>query len=54
MIVDEVQTGIGATGKYWAHEHWNLDTPPDIVSFAKKAVVCGFYLNKKMRAHYLY
>ncbi len=49
MIVDEVQTGIGATGKYWAHEHWNLDSPPDIVTFAKKAVVCGFYLNKKMR-----
>ena len=49
MIVDEVKTGIGATGKYWAHEHWNLDSPPDIVCFAKKAVVCGFYLSKKMR-----
>jgi len=24
MIVDEVQTGVGATGKYWAHEHWDL------------------------------
>ena len=32
LIVDEVQTGGGPTGKFWAHEHWNLDSPPDIVS----------------------
>jgi 4-aminobutyrate aminotransferase/(S)-3-amino-2-methylpropionate transaminase len=31
MIVDEVQTGVGATGKFWAHEHWNLEDPPDMV-----------------------
>lgn len=24
MIVDEVQTGVGATGQFWAHESWNL------------------------------
>jgi 4-aminobutyrate aminotransferase/(S)-3-amino-2-methylpropionate transaminase len=41
--VDEVQTGIGATGKFWAHEHWNLETPPDIVTFSKKAQAAGFY-----------
>ena len=35
FIVDEIQTGMG-TGKIWAHEHWNLDTPPDIVVFSKK------------------
>ena len=22
LIVDEVQTGVGATGKFWAHDHW--------------------------------
>jgi 4-aminobutyrate aminotransferase/(S)-3-amino-2-methylpropionate transaminase len=22
LIVDEVQTGCGATGKFWAHDHW--------------------------------
>lgn len=24
MIVDEVQTGVGPTGDFWAHEAWNL------------------------------
>ena len=24
FIVDEVQTGVCATGKFWAHEHWYL------------------------------
>jgi 4-aminobutyrate aminotransferase/(S)-3-amino-2-methylpropionate transaminase len=38
MIVDEVQTGLGATGTLWAHEKWDLDTPPDAVTFSKKCV----------------
>lgn len=33
MIVDEVQTGVGATGHFWAHEAWGLKTPPDFVTF---------------------
>ncbi|TTY71120.1 4-aminobutyrate aminotransferase, mitochondrial [Bagarius yarrelli] len=28
--VDEVQTGGGATGKFWAHEHWGTNDPADI------------------------
>ncbi|KAJ6107399.1 hypothetical protein N7523_008722 [Penicillium sp. IBT 18751x] len=43
FIVDEVQTGIGATGKFWAHDHWNLTTPPDMVTFSKKAQTAGYY-----------
>jgi 4-aminobutyrate aminotransferase/(S)-3-amino-2-methylpropionate transaminase len=43
FIVDEVQTGVGATGKFWAHEHWNLPEPPDMVTFSKKAQAAGFY-----------
>ncbi|OJJ48884.1 hypothetical protein ASPZODRAFT_149864 [Penicilliopsis zonata CBS 506.65] len=43
FIVDEVQTGVGATGKFWAHDHWNLQTPPDIVTFSKKAQTAGYY-----------
>ncbi|KAF1918206.1 aminotransferase class-III-domain-containing protein, partial [Ampelomyces quisqualis] len=43
FIVDEVQTGVGATGKFWAHEHWNLSSPPDMVTFSKKAQTAGYY-----------
>ncbi|KAK3375091.1 aminotransferase class-III-domain-containing protein [Podospora didyma] len=43
LIVDEVQTGVGATGKFWAHEHWNLQDPPDMVTFSKKAQTAGYY-----------
>jgi 4-aminobutyrate aminotransferase / (S)-3-amino-2-methylpropionate transaminase len=45
FIVDEVQTGLGATGKFWAHEHWDLDTPPDMVTFSKKAQAAGYYFS---------
>ena len=38
LIYDEVQTGIGLTGKFWAHEHY---VKPDILAFGKKAQVCG-------------
>ncbi|KAG4031161.1 hypothetical protein MFRU_010g02860 [Monilinia fructicola] len=50
LIVDEVQTGVGATGKFWAHEHWNLETPPDMVTFSKKAQTAGYYFgNPELR-----
>ncbi|MFN1834488.1 L-lysine 6-transaminase [Balneola sp. MJW-20] len=38
LIYDEVQTGVGMTGKFWAHEHF---VKPDILAFGKKAQVCG-------------
>jgi 4-aminobutyrate aminotransferase-like enzyme len=37
--VDEVQTGCGASGQFWAHEAWQLPTPPDAVTFSKKMQV---------------
>ncbi|KAI9894431.1 MAG: 4-aminobutyrate transaminase [Vezdaea aestivalis] len=50
LIVDEVQTGIGATGKFWAHEHWDLQDPPDMVTFSKKAQTAGYYFgNPELR-----
>ncbi|KAF2156160.1 4-aminobutyrate aminotransferase [Myriangium duriaei CBS 260.36] len=55
MIVDEVQTGVGATGKFWAHEHWDLPTPPDMVTFSKKAQMAGyFYGNEELRPNKAY
>ncbi len=50
LIVDEVQTGVGATGKFWAHDHWDLETPPDMVTFSKKAQTAGYYFgNPELR-----
>ncbi len=46
FICDEVQTGIGLTGKMWAHEHFGLT--PDAVGFGKKAQVCGCLVGPKV------
>jgi len=39
LIFDEVQTGVGLTGTFWAHQQ--LGVEPDILAFGKKAQVCG-------------
>ncbi|KYK20990.1 L-lysine 6-transaminase [Thermoplasmatales archaeon SG8-52-2] len=39
FILDEVQTGVGLTGKMWAYQHF--DFKPDIIAFGKKTQVCG-------------
>lgn len=50
FIVDEVQTGVGATGRFWAHDHWDLSDPPDMVTFSKKAQTAGYYFgNSEIR-----
>lgn len=40
LIIDEVQTGMGLTGKMWCYEHY--DIVPDMICFGKKTQVCGF------------
>jgi len=47
MVVDEVQTGVAASGHMWAHEAWDLPSAPDFVSFSKKAQIGGYYYQPK-------
>ena len=46
LIFDEVQTGVGITGKMWAHQHYSIK--PDILCFAKKAQVGGILASKRI------
>lgn len=46
FILDEVQTGVGLTGKMWAHEHF--DFQPDILAFGKKTQVCGIMVGSRV------
>jgi L-lysine 6-transaminase len=39
LIFDEVQCGMGATGRTWCCQHFNV--LPDLLAFGKKAQVCG-------------
>ena len=60
LIYDEVQTGIGVTGKMWAHQHFaahacsdcscgaDSSAKPDIISFGKKTQVCGIAVGKRV------
>ena len=54
MILDEVHTGVAATGKFWAHEYWNLESPPDFVTFSKKMQASGFYYSDEFRQKFPY
>ncbi|XP_055625580.1 4-aminobutyrate aminotransferase, mitochondrial [Toxorhynchites rutilus septentrionalis] len=49
LLMDEVQTGGGPTGKLWCHEHFNLETPPDVVTFSKKMQLGGYYHGAHMK-----
>lgn len=40
LILDEVQTGFGTTGRWWDWQHHNVQ--PDLMTFGKKTQVCGF------------
>lgn len=46
FILDEVQTGVGITGKMWAYQHF--DFKPDILAFGKKTQVCGIMVSDRV------
>lgn len=45
LMFDEVQTGIGMTGKMWAYQHY---VEPDIVAFGKKTQICGIMVSDRI------
>jgi len=48
LIYDEVQTGVGLTGKFWCHQHYSEKARPDILAFGKKMQVCGILAGHKV------
>ena len=48
LIYDEVQTGVGLTGKFWCHQHYSEAAQPDILAFGKKMQVCGILVGNKV------
>jgi len=40
LIFDEVQTGMGITGRMWSWQNYHVT--PDLMCFGKKTQVCGF------------
>jgi L-lysine 6-transaminase len=46
LIFDEVQSGVGLTGRFWAHQHAGVR--PDLMAFGKKMQVCGMLAGPKI------
>ena len=45
LMFDEVQTGFGITGKFWASDYY---VTPDIIAFGKKAQQCGIMVSERV------
>jgi len=49
MLMDEVQTGGGSTGRMWCHEYFELEHGPDAMTFSKKMLSGGIYHKSSLR-----
>ena len=45
-MIDEVQSGVGITGKFWGYQHAGI--VPDMITFGKKLQVCGFLCSTRV------
>jgi L-lysine 6-transaminase len=46
LIFDEVQTGVGLTGTFWAWQ--GIGVAPDVMAFGKKTQVCGVLAGRRV------
>jgi L-lysine 6-transaminase len=46
FVLDEVQTGVGMTGKFWCYQHFGFE--PDAIAFGKKTQVCGVLVSERV------
>ena len=46
LIFDEVQTGVGLTGEFWAFQAYGV--APDVLAFGKKTQVCGILASTRV------
>ncbi len=52
LMFDEVQTGGGLTGSFWAHQAFDLPLPPDAVMWAKKAQNGILFVSEELAAFF--
>ena len=46
LVYDEVQTGVGLTGAFWAAQA--IGVMPDVIAFGKKTQVCGILASRRV------
>jgi L-lysine 6-transaminase len=46
LVFDEVQSGVGLTGRFWAYQHFGVE--PDLIAFGKKMQVCGMLAGPRL------